>query len=87
MPIVVFWIEPEGQGAQRVFGDAELVAALQCSEALRREGHRHVCLSSELAGSVGAAGVAAVEQGRLPSGETYEFSKAHRGAGPRRDPP
>lgn len=84
MPIVVFWIEPSEQPGCRPFGDAELLAALAFSEQCRREGRRHVCLSSELADSVGAAGVQAVESGRLPDGEPYEFSKAHRGAGPRR---
>lgn len=83
MSIVVFWIEADGRAAAQAFGEGELLQALAFSEARRREGRRHVCLSSELGDSVGAAGVQAVEEGRLPTGEPYEFSKAHRGAGPR----
>lgn len=83
MPIVVFWIEAPGSPAHREFGDAELLQALQFTEQLRAQGRRHVTISSELAGSVGAPGVAEVSGGRLPSGEPYEFSKRHRGGGPK----
>lgn len=82
MGIVVFWLDAAAQPACQRFGEGDLLAALAFSEARRREGLRHVCLSSELADSVGAAGVQAVEGGCLPDGERYEFSKAHRGAGP-----
>lgn len=82
MPIVVFWLDAQAQAGARLFSDAQLLDALAFSESCRREGLRHVCLSSELADSVGAPGVQAVESGCLPNGERYEFSKAHRGAGP-----
>jgi hypothetical protein len=83
MPIVVFWIESAGSPAHREFGDAELLQALQLTEQLRTQGKRHVTISSELAGSVGAPGVDAVSGGRLPGGEPYEFNKRHRGGGPK----
>jgi len=82
MPIVVFWIESAGVPAHREFGDAELLPALQFTEQLRAQGRRHVTISSELAGSVGAPGVGEVSGGRLPGGEPYEFNKRHRGGGP-----
>ena len=81
MPIVVFWMEVTGRASHREFGDSALVEALQLTEQLRAAGKRHVDLS-ELDSSIGKPGVDAVEGGRLPSGETYEFSKRHRGSGP-----
>ena len=82
MSIVVFWLDPDGRAAHAEFAQSELVAALKHGEARRREGHRHVCVSSEFPDRVGRCGVDAVEDGVLPSGEPYRFSKAHRGAGP-----
>lgn len=83
MSITVFWLEESGAAAHQSFEQAELTLALQCCEARRKEGKRHVCISSELASSVGRPGVAAVEGRTLPGGGSYEWSKAHRGAGPR----
>jgi hypothetical protein len=82
MSTVVFWLTPEGRADHAEFAQAQLVEALKCGEERRRQGLRHVCVSSEFADRVGRSGVDAVEQGRLPSGEPYRFSKAHRGAGP-----
>lgn len=82
MSIIVYWMESTGQPAHAVFGQNELLAALKFSEERRREGKRHVTISSELDDRVGSSGVQAVEGGRLPDGEVYDFSKAHRGAGP-----
>lgn len=82
MPIVVFWLEAPGIAAHRELGDDELGAALKLAEQLRRDGKRHVSLSSELAASVGRPGVDAVQDGRLPDGAAYTFDKRHRGAGP-----
>ena len=82
MSIVVFWLTPDGQPAQRGFEQHALLEALRFSEERRREGLRHVCISSELEHSVGQGGVAAVEGGRLPDGHQYDFDKSHRGAGP-----
>lgn len=84
MPIVVFWMEGADAPGHRAFGDAELREALRFTEQLRRAGKRHVTISSELGDSVGKAGVDAVEAGKLPGGEAYEFNKRHRGGGPQR---
>ena len=83
MSIVVYWLEPGGAPAHAEFAAADLLGALRYTEIRRREGMRHVCLSTELPGSVGKGGVAAVEGGRLPDGHVYDFNKAHRGAGPK----
>jgi hypothetical protein len=83
MPIVVYWMEDAGAPSHREFGDAQLVDALRLTEQLRSAGKRHVTISSELASAVGKPGVDAVEEGRLPGGEPYEFDKRHRGGGPR----
>jgi hypothetical protein len=83
MPIVVYWMEQAGTPSHRGFGDAELLEALKLAEQLRACGERHVTISSEPANAVGKPGVDAVEGGRLPGGEAYEFNKRHRGAGPR----
>jgi hypothetical protein len=80
-PIVVFWIETPGEPGLREFDDGALLEALKFAEAQRGAGRRHVTLSSELASSVGKAGVDAVEQGQLPDGAPYEFNKRHRAAG------
>lgn len=81
MGIVVYWLEGEGEGMLprcRCFGGTELTQALAWAEDRRRAGHRHVSISTELAGSVGRPGVAAVEGGLTPDGEAYEWSKAGR---------
>lgn len=82
MSIVVFWLEPEGGPAHHEFPADGLLAALKFSEERRREGKRHVSISTELPGSVGKGGVNSVEGGRLPDGHVYDYNKAHRGAGP-----
>lgn len=83
MPIVVFWMERAGTPSHREFGDAGLLEALRLTEQLRAAGKRHVTISSELDSSVGKPGVDAVEGGRLPGGDAYEFNKRQRGGGPR----
>jgi hypothetical protein len=83
MSIVVFWLEPDGQPAREEFAANDLLTALKHSEARRREGKRHVCISTELPHSVGKGGVSAVEGGKLPDGHVYDFNKAHRGSGPK----
>ena len=83
MPIVVFWMEDAEMPGHRAFGDTELIEALRFTEALRASGKHHVTISSELGSSIGKPGVDAVEGGRLPGGDAYEFDKRHRGGGPR----
>jgi hypothetical protein len=85
MSIVVYWLEPDRTPGCREFPATDLLPALQFSEAQRREGRRHVSISTELAESVGKSGVNAVEGGKLPDGHAYDYNKAHRGAGPRKD--
>jgi hypothetical protein len=85
--IVVYWLDGAGDAALPVcefFDASALTAALACAEARRREGHRHVSISTELAEHVGAPGVAAVEGGRTPDGEVYDWSKAGRAGKVRR---
>jgi hypothetical protein len=83
MSIVVFWLEADGTAARMEFAQSDLSAALRACEDRRSAGMRHVCISSEMDASVGKAGVASVEGGRLPDGQVYDFDKSHRGAGPR----
>jgi hypothetical protein len=85
--IVVYWLEGQGEAAGPVcqlFGSAELTQALACAEDRRRQGHRHVSISTELEDHVGAPGVAAVEGGRTPDGQPYDWSKAGRAGKVRR---
>lgn len=87
MGIVVYWLEGEGEAATPVcefFEGRALTQALACAETQRRAGHRHVSISTELEDHVGKAGVAAVEAGRTPDGESYEWSKAGRAGKARR---
>jgi hypothetical protein len=82
MSIVVYWLEPGDGPAHQAFAANDLLGALKFSEERRREGKRHVSISTELPESVGQGGVNAVEGGRLPDGHVYDYNKAHRGAGP-----
>ena len=85
--IVVYWLEGDGDAALPVcefFANSELTQALAWAEAQRKQGHRHVSISTELEGSVGRPGVSAVEGGRTPDGEVYEWSKAGRAGKARR---
>jgi hypothetical protein len=82
LSIVVYWLSPDGVSACQAFKSAQLSEALQATEARRKEGMRHVCISSELDDSIGKPGVNAIVDGKLPDGHAYDWSKAHRGAGP-----
>lgn len=88
MGIVVYWLQArEGAPAEpgcQAFGSADLLQALACAEDRRRQGHRHVCISTELEDQVGQAGVSAVEAGKTPDGEAYDWSKAGRAGKARR---
>ncbi len=81
MGIVVYWLEGEGEDTLPVcqhFSGTELTQALAWAEDRRRQGHAHVSISTELADHVGRPGVSAVEGGKTPDGQTYEWSKAGR---------
>lgn len=87
MGIVVYWLDGEGEGALPVcefFASSELTQALAWAEDRRRAGHRHVSISTELEDHVGRPGVSAVEGGKTPDGEAYEWSKAGRAGKVRR---
>lgn len=87
MSIVVFHLHnpaPEGQPPVwqphcQAFSDQEMGAALaQCQQLRADPRNAHVCISSELREMVGVLGVAAVENGRTPDGQVYDWSKAGR---------
>ena len=87
MGIVVYWLDALGDApvaACEQFSSSELTQALACAEQRRRQGHRHVSISTELDEAVGAPGVSAVEDGKTPDGLAYEWSKAGRAGKPRR---
>ena len=89
MSIVVYWLEPAPGGEPvdarcQTFADDDLQAALDCVEARRRAGMAHVSLSTDFSPHVGKPGVAAVEDGKTPDGQAYEWSKAGRAGKPRR---
>lgn len=87
MRMMVYWtmVAPEAlfHGSKLIEGPKAMDEALALMEAKRREGARFVCWASESDDLVGKPGVDAVEGGKTPDGHAYEWSKAHRGAGPR----
>lgn len=93
MSIIVFHLHntaPEGQTPAweprcQAFSDSEMGQALaQCQTLRSNPLNAHVCISSELRDMVGIMGVAAVENGRTPDGEIYDWSKAGRAGAVRR---
>ena len=89
MSIVVYWLqhsvgESPAEARFEAFADDALGPAMARVESLRREGFMHVSLSTDFAHHVGKPGVAAVEAGRTPDGQAYEWSKAGRAGKPRR---
>lgn len=90
MSIVVFYLKAAHDGGMHtppqpgfyMYEDQEFTLAMKQMESLREQGMHHVTMSTQLANQVGKAGVAAVEDGTLPDGNPYEWSKRHRGEGP-----
>jgi hypothetical protein len=84
MSIVVYWLEHGvSQGTQAhhsSFADKELSSALKCCEELRKRGAgvSHVTMCSDLSDMVGKAGVDAIQGGKTPDGEDYDWSKEGR---------
>lgn len=82
MSIAVYYSFEPGvdEGPVRLdYADNEMAVALAKCNELRTEGFHHVVMSSQLDGQVGrddAGGM--VADGKLPSGEKYDWSKAHR---------
>lgn len=69
MAIQVYWMDEEGLPQAQELKSSELGEALKLTEALRKAGRRHVCISTELEDSVGKPGVNDV----LPNG--YDWKK------------
>ncbi|QNP49827.1 hypothetical protein [Diaphorobacter aerolatus] len=94
MSIVVFYLRnqsPEGaapawQPECLHFSDKQMSEALKQCQLLRADAHNaHVTISSEMREMVGPMGVSAVEEGRTPDGQDYEWSKAGRAGKSRRN--
>jgi hypothetical protein len=88
MSIVVFWIDPNkieyGDGSScQEFNDDELGKALSFTEELRKAKCRHVVISSELGSQVGGNGCTAVEDGKLPDGSNYSWTKRRHNERPK----
>jgi hypothetical protein len=85
MSIVVFYLsKDEHQPRCERFKDDEYTLAMKVVADLRKLGEQHVSISLQLADNIGKPGVDAVTDGKTPDGHDYEWSKQHRGAGPRK---
>jgi hypothetical protein len=73
----IYWLDKNLQPHARQEND--LTAALAFVEAKRKtaaeKGYSAITMSSEVAGNVGKSGVAGVVDGKLPTGETYTYTK------------
>ena len=92
MSIVVFWIDPNkieyGDGSScQEFNDDELGKALSFTEELRKAKCRHVVISSELGSQVGGNGCSSVEDGKLPDGSDYSWTKRRYNERPKEPEP
>lgn len=77
MSIAIFHVDPATMlPAVEFYDRTKLGPVIAEAERLRKAGMRHVSISTELPESVGLPGVS----DKLPAG--YDWSKAHRGAGP-----
>ena len=81
MSIVVYYmfIDHDEPPIALQFTDGQLSEALEKVRELRSEGFHHVVMSTQLDGQVGTNDTGgSVVDGKLPNGEKYEWSKAHR---------
>lgn len=80
MSIVVFYITkpPKHHAEYEYFTDSQLGEALKFAETMRKDGMRHVTISSEMSDNVGKMGVSEIVDGKLDDGTPYEWSKAGR---------
>lgn len=69
----VYWTAPDGQAYSRDY--VEMVEALTETNRLRTLGRAYVTMCSENPNQVGQMGVDSVEDGKLPSGESYTWRK------------
>lgn len=70
-------------GSEEFVGPNEMNDALKFMDHKRKEGARCVTFVQENEHCVTKPGVDAVENGVTPDGFAYEWSKKHRGGGPR----
>jgi hypothetical protein len=73
--IVVFWLDANGVTQHLELNADQLTEALKHCEVLRKQGNRHVTISSELGNSVGKPGVDTVADGMTPDGVAYTWKK------------
>ncbi|MEN5178713.1 hypothetical protein [Comamonas odontotermitis] len=95
MSIAVFYLHntnPDTAGEANwqprciAYTDQQMSEALAQCQALRSDARNaHVVISSELRDMVGKIGVAAVEGGQTPDGQTYDWSKAGRAGNSRKN--
>lgn len=78
----IYWTD--AQGLPHAHDCTELSEALAVTKEQRDAGMRFVTMASENGQSVGQPGVDAVANGKLPSGDDYDWSKAGRAGKPRR---
>lgn len=74
MSIVVYHWTEDGPSGKR-FLESEMTLALGWCETLRKQGVKHVSLSSEPSNIVGKPGVTAVVDGKTPDGQVYDWKK------------
>jgi hypothetical protein len=85
MSVYIFAVDPDGDVVHRRFTQGDLLKqGMEAAEWFRKNGHSHVSISYENENLVGKPGVAAVENGKTPDGEAYEWSKAGRAGKMRR---
>ena len=86
MSIVVYYLLETGHPAKIDYSDTQMSEGLLKCQELRNAGYRHVTMTTELGGQVGGRGVSSVQDGKLPNGEEYNWTKSHRaGAKPQRE--
>lgn len=83
--IVIYYLDENGKPAGNNFEDKNFGLAMVHIRTLREQGFKHVVMSNEPSDMVGQVGVSAVEDGKTPQGEVYDWSKAGR-AGRVRNP-
>ena len=67
----IYWTAPDGSACSEDY--LEMVEALARANQLRNIGRAYVAMVGENPNQVGKMGVDSVEDGRLPSGETYTW--------------
>jgi hypothetical protein len=76
MSIVVYYLDlADGQPRAQRYTDLQLTGALAEAERLRRMGHTHVSISSDMSNCVTKPGVDSVIDGKTPDGHVYGWKK------------